>query len=226
MTSIQLGYWNVRGTTHPIRQLVHLTKLECEYVSWATREEWLAKREEIFKEGDPFPNCPYIIHGDFKLTETGALPFYICKIADRQDLIGKTLQDEARVNQIKGVITDLHLATSGAIYDQDKEAKIKEAIKEGGKTHIFAQRLSDFLGEQDFLLGYLTFVDLLLVHFLQFGRNLCLSLDLGDPFAKYKNLIALCKRIENLPELQDFEHNYPYVPAQMFPWYKEHPLPE
>jgi glutathione S-transferase len=40
--------------------------------------------------GLDFPNLPYLIKGDFKLTESIAIAKYIAKISDKKNLLGKT----------------------------------------------------------------------------------------------------------------------------------------
>jgi glutathione S-transferase len=38
-----------------------------------------------------FPNLPYVIDGDFKLTESKAIHLYIIKKSGKTDLLGKGL---------------------------------------------------------------------------------------------------------------------------------------
>jgi len=37
-----------------------------------------------------FPNLPYLINGDFKLTESIAIARYIIRKSNKKDLLGKT----------------------------------------------------------------------------------------------------------------------------------------
>ncbi len=44
-----------------------------------------------------FPNLPYLIDGDFKLTESRAINLYVIMKSGKTDLLGKTIEDKARV---------------------------------------------------------------------------------------------------------------------------------
>lgn len=92
---IKFGYWPVRGTGQVSRLLLAYTGANWEPVIYQTREDWLNKdRKEL---GIVFPNLPYLIDGDFKLSESKAINLYIVKKSGKTELLGKTLQDEARV---------------------------------------------------------------------------------------------------------------------------------
>lgn len=65
-----LGYWNVRGLTSSIRNLLHYKEAEFEeklyYFCDEERKEWLADKSSLDLD---FPNLPYYIDGDVKLTQ-------------------------------------------------------------------------------------------------------------------------------------------------------------
>ena len=107
MATLQLGYWHSRGWAHPIRQLLYITKLDFENVTWGDKEGWLAKKAEIFGDGTELPNCPFLKDGDFVITESSAIPYYVANKAGRDDLLGKDLKDKTRVRQIQGIGIDL-----------------------------------------------------------------------------------------------------------------------
>ena len=65
-----------------------------------------------------FPNVPYLIDGDFKLSESGAIPRYIINKSEKKDLLGKNLQDEARVNELLGVLEDAKKPISPLFWDK------------------------------------------------------------------------------------------------------------
>jgi glutathione S-transferase len=53
-----------------------------------------------------FPNIPYLIDGDVKLTETQAISRYIIERSGRIDLLGNDVKERAMVNNIVGVVAD------------------------------------------------------------------------------------------------------------------------
>lgn len=68
-----LGYWNIRGFASPIRNLLHYNEVEFEdkrYTIGPAPEYniagWLAVK---FTLGLDFPNVPYYIDGDIKLSQ-------------------------------------------------------------------------------------------------------------------------------------------------------------
>ena len=229
---LKLGYWRSRGVTHPIRQLLHITGQEFEDITWGSLPEWEAIKSGLFKGGEnsPFANCPFLIDGDFVLTESGAIPYYICHKTGRADLLGKELKDQARVRQIEGVAKDIWSGVVPLIFANGEGAadQVKEAVKEGSKTHGLIKKLSDFLGEKEFFVGYLTYADLLATHIILLVRQCTLNLGAGDSFLAHNNgnLLALAKRVHSLEELATFELNHPYFPDGWMTWFKQHPFPE
>ena len=173
-------------------------------------------------------SCPtaYLVDGDFIVTESSAIPFYIANKANRIDLLGKDVKDQTRVRQFQGIAADLMNSITKHLGAENVKEKATETAKKGGSTYNLAERISKFLGEKDFLVGYLTYADLIIAHYVQFTRNVCLSLEAGDPYADFGNILALCKRVETLPELEGFPYNLPHVLEGMMPWHKDFDLPE
>ena len=106
-----LGYWNCKALGHPIRQLLILLGEDFEEVTWGTFEDWHKARDSVFKgeENNSLTQCPYIVDGDLVVTESTAIPFYLCNKANRQDLLGKTLVDQTRVRQLQAIAHDIYL---------------------------------------------------------------------------------------------------------------------
>lgn len=77
---IVLGYWGVRGRGQPLRHLLSYVGLEFQEKIYATPEQYKADVSSI---GD-FPNLPYLIDGDFKISETLAIARYIVRKAGKE----------------------------------------------------------------------------------------------------------------------------------------------
>ena len=112
---IKFGYWGVRGAGQVSRHLLAYTGAQWEDVKYVTRQGWFDKDKKEL--GLVFPNLPYLIDGDFKLTESRAINLYIIKKAGKNELLGKTLQDEARVESVIGVYSDVRTALAPLIFD-------------------------------------------------------------------------------------------------------------
>ena len=61
-----LGYWDCRGLGDPIRLLLIQAGVEFEDKRYRDPKEWFANK---FNLGLEFPNIPYYIDGDLKLTQ-------------------------------------------------------------------------------------------------------------------------------------------------------------
>lgn len=119
-----LGYWDIRGLAQAIRyQLVyqgiefvdqHLHHTE----DVQSRQAWLDQKGNL---GLDFPNLPYFIDSDAKITEHMAIHQYI---ADKwmPELLGRTLEEKAQVDMLAGIIWDLKkTATMGCYTDGNKD---------------------------------------------------------------------------------------------------------
>ena len=89
---IKLGYWNIRGLAHPIRYLLEFIEHPYEDILYEqgdapnfSVECWNNVRHKI---GLDFPNMPYMIDEEVKLTDSAAIMIYLChKYAP--ELLGK-----------------------------------------------------------------------------------------------------------------------------------------
>lgn len=66
-------------------------------------ESWFEEKDKL---GLDFPNLPYLIDGDFKLTESEAIMKYIC-MKYNPKLLGKTQEDKGRILMVESVLRDL-----------------------------------------------------------------------------------------------------------------------
>jgi len=103
MTTI-LGYWNCQGKAQPIRYLLEYTGMKYENKIHNDHELWF-KTEKAAYKGD-FPNLPYLIDGEKHLTESSAIPIYICFKAKRSDLLGRSEDEIVQTEVIKGIRND------------------------------------------------------------------------------------------------------------------------
>lgn len=113
--------------------------------------EWF--KEDKLNIGFEFPNLPYFIHGDLKLTESIAIHEYIAEAFDKS-LLGKNAKDKANVNMLSGVLVNLRNKIVQVMYGTGEKKTIIEDYKKDMPTII------EFMGKNDFLVGdYPTFID-------------------------------------------------------------------
>ena len=110
MSTLRLGYWKMRGIVEPIRLLLHYLEVDYKEEMYElgdapdfSRDNWLNVK---FKLGFDFPNLPYLINGDFKLTESSAIIRYICA-KYKPELLGETIKEKPIIDMVAGVLMDL-----------------------------------------------------------------------------------------------------------------------
>lgn len=111
--------------------------------------------------GLDFANLPYLIDGDFKITESNAISKYIINSSGKVDLLGKTIKDIAYVDEIVGVIDDMSSTALSLAFNPNFDTEKSKVFEE--KIQGKADQLVKFLGSKDWLLGYLTWADFKLV---------------------------------------------------------------
>ncbi|GBL79814.1 Glutathione S-transferase class-mu isozyme 1 [Araneus ventricosus] len=188
-----VGYWEVRGLGEPIRYLLHYKNVDFEDKRYqlADRESW----EKVkFTLNLDFPNLPYYIDDDVKLTQSVTILRYL---AAKYGLDGKTPAEKLRVSLSEQQITDFRTSLARVCYDPNFENVKPEFVK---RVPIQLKFVADFLGNRKFLAGdSLTYVDFLAYEALDFYLYL-----IPNVLADYPALKEYHQRIRNLPELQAY----------------------
>ena len=107
MAPMQLGYWNIRGWAAPIRLLLHYSSTDFEEVLYECGDApdfydkcWAEKK---FTMGMPFPNLPYLVEGDFKLTQSLAILRYL---GSKLGLAGSSPEESAVLDMVADQLND------------------------------------------------------------------------------------------------------------------------
>ena len=128
MPKLTLGYWKIRGLAASIRYQLEYSGVDYDMKEYQqgngpefSRQDWLDEKQNL---GLDFPNLPYMIDGDFSLTETFAIHKYL---ADKfaPELLGTDAEQQGVVNMLSGVILDIKNGVTGPCYSGDKEAAMK-----------------------------------------------------------------------------------------------------
>lgn len=196
-----LGYWNVRGLAEPIRYLLAYTGTECQFCDYVTGDApgydkscWLNVKETL---GLPFPNLPYYIDGDVKLTQTLAILRYIAR---KHNLCGTTEEEMQRVDVIAGEAKDFIAGFIKFTYFTS------HVDFEGGRNdylstcRVFLRRYSEFLAHFPYFSGEnISFADFMMYEILDQLRTF-------EPPVLYhfKNIADFMERIEAIPSIKTY----------------------
>ena len=198
MAKPTLGYWKIRGLASMIRYLLAYCNVDFEDVTYEqgdgpdfSREVWLSKKFEL---GLDFPNLPYFIDGDFKMTESVPIMTYICD-KFKPELLGKDAEQKAKIGMLLGAGVG---PLKGAVTMPCYRTGSKEEVLEGMKTHL--PNILKYKGENKFLVGsdptYIDFYFWEIVEFLAWVTD-------GQVFVDHPSLKAYHEAFEALPGLKD-----------------------
>jgi len=194
-----LGYWKIRGLAQPIRLLLEYcgeSFTDKLYNFGSTpetlRSEWLKEKQTL---GLDFPNLPYYIDGDVKLTQSVTITKYI---AHKHNLCGETDKEKIRVDMCAMECVDFRNGLSRIVYNDDFENLKVAYLKE---LPAKLKEFDCFLGSHEWFGGgaHLTYVDFMMYETLDVHRLLqknCL--------VSFKNLTNFLARIEALPAIKKY----------------------
>ena len=193
-----LGYWAIRGLASQIRyELVYLGVDYAEDIYEQgdapdfDRSCWLDKKDTL---GLQFPNLPYYLDGEMRMTETNAIMKYIASKYGTQ-LLGTTPAQIAQVEMVCGVVSDLRGATTMPCYTTGDRIAITMNLLEKVKP------LVNFLGQKPFLCGEnITYVDFAFFELCDFMN----WISEGQLYSKNPVLQDYFDRVKQLPRLAEF----------------------
>ena len=128
MPKLTLGYWKIRGLAASIRYQLEYSGVDYQMKEYEqgnapdySRQDWFDEKPNL---GLDFPNLPYMIDGDFSLTETFAIHKYL---ADKYapELLGMNAEQQGVVQMLSGVLLDIKNGVTRPCYSGDKEAAMK-----------------------------------------------------------------------------------------------------
>nr|AEW46330.1 mu glutathione S-transferase [Ruditapes philippinarum] len=196
----ELGYWKIRGRAQPIRLL--LTYVGEEFTDTVyeqgdppglSREAWTSVKPK-FAELLDFPNLPYYIDGDVKITQSNAI---LKHIARKHNLDGDTAKEKANVDMLLDQAMDLRNGVVRLCYNKDY-ASLKDEYFKNVQTSLalFEKKLGDnkwSTGDK------VTVVDFPMYELLdQHTRMKSDSLD------AYPKLKAFLGRFQELPKVKEY----------------------
>ena len=192
--TIKLGYWGIRAKAQIPRLLLAYTGAQWENVAYSDPAKWFG--DDKLNLGLDFPNLPYLIDGDVKISESSAIERYIIARSGNTELLGKTLHDSAKVNEIIGVLEDIRTAVAKLFNDKEYETKLKEAWE---KVKPKLDNLQKFVGNKDWYLGYLTLADFGIAELSYYVEKL-----FPEEFKTYSAVLRIRSNFDNLPQVKEY----------------------
>ena len=221
---IKLGYWKCRGIGMPIQMLAFYLDIELEierYEPFETdsgdgwdRSQWLDKK---FQLGLDFPNLPYLIDGNFKLTESFAIMKYLVRKFDEDSfLIPRGIQNLAYAEMLEGWINDLRWRFIYTAYGDGSPEQIKSHFEH---VHKKMKELQKFLApSRKYLVGNLSYIDFYIWEVIDVHLNWKPSL-LNTLFPSIRNWYENFRRIPKIRQFLESEHFFEYpVTSKMAIW--------
>lgn len=144
--------------------------------------------------GLDFPNIPYLMDGEYKITETLAIHKYL---ADKYKpaLLGADAAQRGQVTMIQGILTDFKNAITTPCYATGDKAAIQATIA------AKLPAIVTFLGDKKFLVGESeTYVDFYFYEVIQLAVH-CLQPEL---FTLFPTVGAYAGRVADLPGLKEY----------------------
>lgn len=191
------------------RLLLAYTGVKYNHKKYTAPDQWFGKDKQSI--GLDFPNLPYLIDGKLKITEADAISRYIIKKSGSSELLGKTLADEAMVDNIVSVIADVWVPVLELCFNpkfnEDKAKVFADKVKP--KLEL----LYKFLLFKDWLIGYLTYADFQLAELVNYLNGIWPD-DIRQHFSKF---LALRDRFNALEPIKSYYEKEDAVKAPFLP---------
>lgn len=142
---------------------MELTETPYTEIQYVEDDDWFVR--DKFNLGLPFPNLPYIIDGDVKLTEFTALFDYLADTYGKPEWVGNG-QDKYTVRMLRGLFEDV----ASGLYHTTIEPEGKREKTLESEVLAKLRYVKTFLGAKEYLLGYFTVADIYFLSVLNFFK--------------------------------------------------------
>ena len=210
-----VGYWNIRGLAHPIRNL--LAYLEVPYTEDVyelggapeySREGWTSVKPTLPLE---FPNLPYLFDGDVKLTQSCTILRYLARTHGAgKGLYEGTPAALAEVDLVLDQTVDMRTAVTRTAYGAMPFDTLRDTVLPAflvGFEALFTRDGRTFAAG-----GSLTIADFALHEVLEEIVDMYADLAPTTPaFATYPAIAAYVARFEAVPAIAAYRARPDYI---------------
>lgn len=201
---MELAYWPIKGLAEPIRWVLAYAGKQYKDVEITDWDKWCAEKNSL---GLDFPNLPYLIDGETRLTESKAIAWYLAATY-KPDLLGKNATEQAKVHMLRGVFSDINEPIGEALYHKTESTqKAVEALASSTVVDKLAY-LEKFLGDKHYFLGdtpSLADIEFSLV--LYRIQAVIRTHKTSNPLEKTPHLVALAHRVQQLSGIKEYRES-------------------
>ena len=169
MAPVLLGYWDVRGLANPIRYMLEHAGVEYEEKLYTCGGPPEFDRSQRFEDkqtnplGLDFPNLPYLIDGNIKLTQSHVIMRHLAR---KHNLAGDNEVERARADLLATQIFDYHMVDFVKVCYNPDFLNLVGDYKKAMPAKL--ELVVKFLGSNKFVVGdKVTYADFVLFEFLE-----------------------------------------------------------
>jgi glutathione S-transferase len=191
MSNLTLGYWPIRGLVNPIRLLLEHVGEKYDYKEWGM--DWFEQKSKL---GIDFANLPYLIDGNRKMAQSGAIIKYLAR---KHKLVAQSEDEMIQQDVVDGLLQDIRFGWSVMCYVSTKSLD-EDKPKYRERVDPVLKELNDKLGKQKYVVGdNLNYNDFIFFEILDANQKM-----FPDLLKDFANLKAYHERIGNLKGVKEF----------------------
>jgi len=162
-TPIEIHYWNVRGRVYSLITLLEYTNTAYTWKKTTDPDTYFSSKSALKNSGLLYPNLPYIVHNDIKISESWALMAYAIN-QNQNSEFQKLLPDYTKLADFyryRGIYIDISKGTSRICYESENSESVKSDYEDWVTRNMkILKKLDDEFKSKKWTLGdQITIVD-------------------------------------------------------------------
>lgn len=137
MASPKFGYWGLQGLGQPVRMLLAHQGVDHEDTVYTMEGSATWFEDHKLNMGLDFPNLPYYVDGDLKLTQSMAI---LRHLGREHGLYGQDNKEASKIDMIMDLAGDMRLGLARLAYNPDFVRNLE-------KSNFRVDKINHFSGE-------------------------------------------------------------------------------